>query len=87
LQFLHQKYLKSESIQVERLHLRNTLLGIDPTQEAAALNTSEQSINTKTENVQQELDLSMPSFLNNSEEENEDEDSIIDIKDLFINMS
>jgi len=70
--------------------LRNTLLGTDPTQEAV-LNTSEQNISTKTdpitENVVQELDLSMPSFLNNSEEENEDEESTIDIKDFFVNIS
>jgi len=69
--------------------LRNTLLGTDPTQEV--LNTSEQNISTKTdpitENVVQELDLSIPSFLNNSEEENEDEESTIDIKDFFVNIS
>jgi hypothetical protein len=71
--------------------LRNTLLGTDSTQEAA-LNGTEQDITMKTDgpiadNVEQELDLSIPSFLNNSEEENEDEESTIDIKDFFINMS
>lgn len=80
-------------MQVERLHLRNTLLGSEPTSTEVLPDVSVKNECTTTEQVTdnrdltnlntQQLDLSMPLVQNDFEEEIEDEEITDNEKELF----
>ncbi|XP_011148721.1 uncharacterized protein LOC105188785 [Harpegnathos saltator] len=72
------------ALQVERLHLRKTLLGTECTNQEISPNSSQRNNKIKTEPVmndtnlqdlsEQQLDLSVPTSLNLFEEEIEDDE-------------
>ncbi|XP_011695897.1 PREDICTED: uncharacterized protein LOC105454736 [Wasmannia auropunctata] len=69
------------ALQVERLHLRNTLLGSYSVREILP-DTSTKNKRVKTErddpkNLTEQLDLSVATSLNNCEEETEDDDIVL----------